>query len=130
MSETKTRKIPAPAITAETEAFWKGAAEGRFQLRRCTQCHETHWYPRAICPFCMGDTAWEDASGEGTIYSWTVMRRAPEPYAMAYVTLDAGPTMLADLVDVDLDGIAIGQRVKLVWSQSAGGPPVPSFTSA
>jgi uncharacterized OB-fold protein len=47
---------------------------------------------------------------------------------MAFVTLDAGPIMLADLVDVDLDGLAIGQQVRLVWSPTEGGPPVPSFT--
>ncbi len=128
MSDTPKRKITPPTVTPETAEFWKAAGEGRFLLRRCTACHETHWYPRAICPFCLGDTAWEETAGTGTIYSWTVMRRAPEPYAMAFVTLDAGPTMLADLVDVDLDGLAIGHTVRLVWSPTDGGPPVPSFT--
>jgi uncharacterized OB-fold protein len=124
------RKIPAPTVTPEAAEFWKAAGEGRFLLRRCTACHETHWYPRAICPFCLGDTAWEEASGSGEIYSWTVMRRVPEPYAMGYVTLDAGPTMLADFAGIPFDDLKIGMKVKLVWSPSEGGPPVPSFTVA
>ena len=124
------RKIPAPVVSPENTEFFKAAAEGRFLIRRCTECHETHWYPRAICPHCFGDTAWEAASGEGEIYSFTVMRRVEVPHAMGYITLDAGPTMLADFVDIAFDDLRIGMRVKLVWSASEGGPPVPSFTAA
>ena len=32
------------------------------------------------------------------------MRRAPVPYAIAYVTLAEGPTMMTNIVDCDLDG--------------------------
>ncbi len=58
------------------------------------------------------------------------MRRAPEPYAVAYVTLDEGPTMLTNLVDCDLDRLAIGQRVRLVFTPTEGGAPVPTFRPA
>lgn len=122
------RAIPAPIPSPDTEAFWQAAAEGRFTLRRCTACRRTHWYPRAVCPFCLGETAWEEASGEGVIYSYTVMRRAPEPYALAYVTLAEGPTMLTNLVGCDFDALRIGQKVKLAWVATQGGPPVPCFT--
>jgi uncharacterized OB-fold protein len=122
------REIAAPTPTPETEEFWKAGREGRFLLRRCTACNETHWYPRAICPHCSGDTVWEEAQGTGVIYSWTVMRRAPEPFAIAYVTLDAGPTMFTNLVDCDLDALRIGAKVRLVWVPSKGGQPVPCFT--
>lgn len=123
------RKIAAPAVNVETQAFWEAAADGRFLLRRCTVCGKTHWYPRAICPFCFGDaTEWFEASGRGTIYSLSVMRRAEVPYAIAYVTLEEGPTMLTNIVDCDLDLLAIGQNVKLVFKPSEDGPPVPMFT--
>jgi len=58
------------------------------------------------------------------------MRRAPVPYAIAYVTLAEGPTMMTNLVDCDLDAIKIGQAVKLVFKPSEGGSPVPMFTPA
>ncbi len=122
------RAIPAPTPSPETEAFWQAAREGRFCLRRCTACGQTHWYPRAICPFCLGDTVWEEASGDGVIYSYTVMRRAPEPYALAYVTLAEGPTMITNIVGCDFDALRIGQPVRLAWVETQGGPPVPCFT--
>jgi hypothetical protein len=59
------------------------------------------------------------------------MRRgAPVPYAIAYVTLAEGPTMMTNIVDCDLDGIKVGQKVKLVFKPSEGGPPVPCFAPA
>ncbi len=126
---TKQRKIPAPAATVETQAFWDAASQGRFLIRRCTACGKAHWYPRAICPFCFSDkTAWEEASGRGRIYTYSVMRRAPEPYAIAYVTLEEGPSMMTNLVHCDFDALRIGQAVKLVFSPTEGGPPVPTFT--
>jgi uncharacterized OB-fold protein len=56
------------------------------------------------------------------------MRRVPVPYALAYVTLDEGVTMMTNIVDCDLDKIKIGQAVRLVFKPSEGGPPVPMFT--
>jgi uncharacterized OB-fold protein len=125
-----TRKIPAPKPNAETQVFWDAAAHGRFLIGRCTACGKAHWYPRKTCPFCWSEkTEWVEASGRGTIYSYSVMRRAPEPYVVAYVTLAEGPTMLTNLVDCDFDALAIGQAVRLKFSPSEGGPPVPTFTA-
>ena len=73
---------------------------------------------------------WITSSGRGTIYSYSVMRRVPVPYAIAYVTLEEGVTMMTNIVDCDLDAIRIGQRVKVVFKPTDGGPPVPMFTPA
>lgn len=127
----KERAIPAPTPSPETKPFWDAASHGKFVLPRCSVCGKTHWYPRAICPHCFGDcNEWVEASGTGTIYSYSVMRRAPEPYAIAYVTLAEGPTMLTNLVGCDLDALRIGQAVRLQWVPTEGGPPVPCFTPA
>ena len=128
---TAERKIPAPQPNPETKAFWEGAAQGRLLLKKCLACSQVHYYPRAICPFCGSDrTEWQQASGRGSIYSWSVMRRAEVPYAIAYVTLEEGVTMMTNIVDCDLDGIRIGQRVRVVFKPTEGGPPVPAFTPA
>ena len=95
--------------------------QGKLLVKRCTACGEPHHYPRAICPFCGSDrTEWTEASGRGTIYSYSVMRRAPIPYAIAYVTLDEGPTMMTNIVDCDLDAIRIGQPVRVVVQADRG----------
>ena len=125
------RKIPAPEPNPETRPFWEATAEGRLLIKKCTSCGRPHYYPRSICPLC-GSNATErvQASGRGAIYSYSVMRRVPVPYALAYVTLDEGVTMMTNIVDCDLDAIRIGQRVRLVFKQSEGGPPVPMFAPA
>ena len=72
-----------------------------------------------------------EAKGSGTIYSYSVLRRGvPEPYCIAYVTLEEGVSMLTNIVDCDLDAVRIGQKVKVVFKPSEGGPPVPMFTPA
>lgn len=123
------RKIPAPVPNPETAAFWDGAKSGKLLLKKCDDCGAFHYYPRAICPFCFSDnTHWQEAQGEGTIYTYSVMRRVPIPYAIAYVALAEGISMMTNIVDCDLDTVRIGQKVKLVWKPSDGGPPVPMFT--
>ncbi|HXA96248.1 MAG TPA: Zn-ribbon domain-containing OB-fold protein [Candidatus Dormibacteraeota bacterium] len=123
------RTIPAPTPTPETAAFWEAAAKGRLLVKFCTACGKPHHYPRAICPFCNSDrTEWRDSAGRGTIYSFSVMRRASPPYVLAYVTLEEGVTMMTNLVDCDFDALRIGQPVRVVFAPTDGGPPVPTFT--
>jgi uncharacterized OB-fold protein len=123
------RTYAAPEVTPETKAFWDAAAEGRFLVKRCTACGEAHYYPRTLCPFCLSDkTEWQSSPGTGVIYSFSVMRRVPVPYAIAYVTLDEGPTMMTNIVGAEFDTIAIGQRVKIAFQPTENGPPMPVFT--
>ena len=127
----KERTFPAPPPNPESKSFWDAAAAGRLLIKHCRSCAEVHYYPRALCPFCGSDAMeWQTASGAGTIYSYSVMRRAEVPYAIAYVTLDEGVTMLTNIVDCDFDALGIGQRVRLVFKPTEGGPPVPTFTPA
>ena len=124
------RTMPAPPLNPESAPFYEAAKEGKFLIRRCTSCKKPHWYPRAVCPFCFGATEWEEASGKGTIYSYSVMRRAAPPFCIAYVTLAEGPTMMTNIVQSDLDALRIGQNVTLVFTPTEGGPPAPCFRTA
>ena len=129
--QSQERKIQAPQPNPETKAFWDAAAQGKLMIGTCATCGKTHYYPRPICPFCFGNrTQLQQASGNGVIYTYSVMRRAPIPYAIAYVTLAEGPTVMTNIVDCDLDRIRIGQAVRLVFKETDGGPPVPMFTPA
>lgn len=123
------RPLGAPIVDAATEPYWNAAREGILRIKRCTACAKPHWYPRALCPYCLGDTEWVDASGLGSIYSVSVTRRAgPVPYAIAYVALDEGVTMLTNIVDCDLDALRIGDRVRLTFKPAEGGFLIPMFT--
>ena len=73
------------------------------------------------------DIFWR-SQGRGRIYSFSVMRRVAQQYAIAYVTLDEGVTMLTNLVDCDFDRLRIGDPVRLVFKPAAGGEMIPMFT--
>ncbi len=123
------RTLSAPLEDPSTEYFWNSAREGMLCTRSCKHCGKLHWYPRPLCPFCQGDTEWQQLSGLGEIYSVSVTRKAgPVPYAIAYVTLDEGITMLTNIVDCDLDALRIGQRVKVCFKPAEGGARIPMFT--
>jgi uncharacterized OB-fold protein len=90
-----------------------------------------HHYPRALCPHCFSDKLdWKQASGKGKIYTYSVMRRAPEPYVIAYVTLDEGVSMMTNIVECDFDKVRVDLPVKVVFKASENGQPVPMFAPA
>jgi uncharacterized OB-fold protein len=122
-------RYAAPRILGDQAAFWEAAKAGRFLIKRCKACSKAHWFPRALCPFCMGETDWEEASGLGEIYTYSITRKAlPSPFVIAYVTLDEGPKMMTNIVDCDPASVSIGQRVRLVFKATEGdGPPLPMF---
>ena len=110
--------------------YWEAAENGKLLLKQCHDCHKVHYYPRPLCPFCMSDnTTWLEASGVGTIYSWSVQRRPEPAFAIAFVTLAEGPTILTNIVDTDLNTIAIGQSVTLKF-ETRDERPVPVFSPA
>ncbi len=124
------RTIAAPPIYPDNQEFWAGTAAGKLLVKHCTTCGKPHWYPRPQCPFCMSDqTVWKESAGAGTVYSFSISRRVgPVPYAIAYVRLDDGVTMMSNIVDCDLDAVRIGWRVRLVMKASEGGTMLPMFT--
>jgi uncharacterized protein len=125
------RRIPSPEPIPETLAFWDAAAAGELLLKHCESCGQAHHYPRSLCPFCLSErTTWRRASGEGVIYSFSLMPRVAVPYVLAYVTLDEGPTMMTNIVAADFGTLHIGQRVRVVFVPSVEGRQVPMFTPA
>jgi len=115
-------------INAENKPYFDAAAQGKLLFKRCAACSKAHFYPRALCPFCQSErTEWQEARGTGTIYSFSILR-SPNTYAIAYVALDEGVTMLTNIVDCDLDRIRIGDKVRVVFKAAEGGGPVPMFT--
>jgi uncharacterized OB-fold protein len=136
MSET-TLPAFAPPVTPETKPFWDATAEGRLVLPKCRTCQTVIWYPRSICPECHSmDVEWIDATGTGTLYSYTVVRRGGyaggSDFVLAYVELDEGPRVMTNIVEVDPDQLACGQRMQVVFHDTGEGSalvrfrPVPS----
>ena len=140
MPETPSDKplpAPAPIVDPETRPFWEATAEGRLLLPRCEACGTAIWYPRSFCPACGStDVAWLEASGRGTIYSFTINRmgradlseyRGVGPFVLAYVELEEGPRVLTNVVGCDPDSLAVGQAVEVVFHDTGQGTALPRF---
>jgi len=129
MSEERT--IAAPQPNTETQTYWDAAENGKLMIQKCKDTGKFFCYPRARSPFTLSDNVeWVEAKGTGEIYSFSVMKRAKIEFTIAYVKLDEGITMMTNIVDTDFDALTIGQKVKVVFKPTDGGPPVPMFTPA
>ena len=125
------RKIPfvgTPDTNPETKPFFDGAAAGKLVLPRCVATRKFIWYPRGISPWTLGPVEWVEISGNGKIYTYSVMRRADPQYCIAYVELNEGPKMMTNIVDCDFNTVRIGQTVKLKFIATEQGVPMPFFT--
>lgn len=123
------RKPATPQEDPDNKPFFDAAREGRLLMGKCLDTGKLFYPPRHVSPFTLSpNVEMVESKGEGTIYSWSV-QRGKEPYCLAYVTLAEGPTVMTNIVDTDLDAVACGQAVKLVW-RATDGAPVPMFTPA
>ena len=121
----------APDEQPDNARFWQGAREGLLMIKVCESCGKPHWYPRVLCPFCLGNTVWKAATGRGTIYAFSITRRAgPHPFCIAYVRLEEGVSMMTHIIDCDLDDVRIGQKVHVRFSPTDGGAHLPTFAPA
>ncbi len=116
---------PGPPTDPELDPYFAAAAEGRLVVQRCANGH-TQLYPRRHCIVCRQPVAWADASGFGTVYSYTVIRQSYTrafrhllPLVVALVDLDEGPRIMTNLVGVEPDDVVVGQRVE-VWFERVG----------
>ncbi|MGH8988053.1 MAG: Zn-ribbon domain-containing OB-fold protein [Acidimicrobiales bacterium] len=132
-------ELPVPSMPhlAEAARFWQGVAAGTFLLERCRRCTAVVWYPRGFCPACGSpDVELEAASGEGTVYSFSVVHRGSgeyrgrEPYVVAYVELAEGPRVLTNIVGCDPGSVTIGARVRMVFEHGEDGSALYRFTPA
>lgn len=120
---------PAPEPNAETATFWDAANESRLLLKRCLGTGRAFHPPRTISPFTgLTQTEWIEASGAGTVYSFSVSTLQETQHCIAYVTLAEGPIVLSCVIGCDLSALRIGQPVHVVFVPSASGQKVPMFT--
>ncbi|HEY7946549.1 MAG TPA: Zn-ribbon domain-containing OB-fold protein [Acidimicrobiales bacterium] len=121
---------PAPLPDHDSAPYWQALHDGRLLVQRCQDCHEFQLYPRDRCLACRGPVAWAEASGRGTIYSFTVIRqnyarpfRDWIPYVVALVDLEEGPRLMSNVVDCDPDAVQVGMPVEATFevvSEDAG----------
>jgi uncharacterized OB-fold protein len=141
MSSLRSKSPPAAFLDVVfdvwTEPFWRAAGEHRLTAACCANCSRFRMPPTPFCPHCRSQSlTWPELSGEGEIYSYTIVSRAifPEmegalPYVPAVIALpDAdGVRLISNVIGADLDRIAVGLRVRVAWNDRPGGIAIPQF---
>ncbi len=124
------RALPQPDHASRH--YWQSAAEGRLVVQRCTTCNRFQFYPRSLCASCAGETEWVDASGRGTLHTYTIIRQnrskafaALSPYAVGIVDLDEGVRMMSNIVDCDVDAIHVGMALEVLILRAADDVGLP-----
>ena len=123
-------------MTELTAPYWKAAREGRLLVQECQDCHVLRHPPLPRCPGCHGShLGWREVSGEGTVYTYTVVRHPTHfafadkvPYVLAIVELAEGPRLVSALAGVEPDEVRVGSQCACCSARSPTGSP--SHTSS
>jgi hypothetical protein len=118
MSDFVPRFTPSPdGLNAE---FYAHLAAGALRLQRCDGCGRWRHPPRVLCGACSSERwSWQQVSGRGAIYTWTVTHQAlvppfadDLPYAVVVVELEEDPRLVTAMRDVDVHSLRIGLPVE------------------
>jgi uncharacterized OB-fold protein len=107
-------RFPEP----DTEPFWTATTDHRLLYQVDPATGAAVFFPRRITDAAVD---WAESAGQGTIYTFTVIRqhghpyfRARVPYVVAFVDLDEGVRILTE-IRADLETVHIGARVSVEW---------------
>lgn len=127
-------QIPQPLIDSDSRPYWEGLAHGKLRIQRCTDCLRHVFYPRAICPHCFSSAlTWITATGQGKIYSYTVVHQAygafadTVPFVIAIVELEEEVRMMTQIVATPREEIAIGKPVNIIYHRISDDVTLPYF---
>jgi uncharacterized protein len=118
--------------------FWDATRRGELVLPWCRACERPFWFPRSICPGCLGDDIdWRVASGDGTVYACSVQHKpgpgresdAP-PYAVVLVDLAEGVRVMSNVLGCPPGEVAVGMRVRATWQPLSDGRRLLQFEPA
>jgi uncharacterized OB-fold protein len=125
---------PVPEPSELTAGFWDAAQRGELVAQRCADCRTWRHYPQLLCPTCRSSAwAWEQLSGRGSVYSFSVAHQAFHPawtdrvpYVVATIELIEGIRMVSDL-DEPEDAVSIGHAVDVFYDTASDGITLPRF---
>lgn len=127
-----------PTASELTEPFWDATRARRFLLQWCGRCDAPVYYPRYVCPACLGDDLdWREASGAGEVHTFNVMHTPGSPfmadrvpYVVALVDLAEGARVLTNVVGCEPGDVQVGMAVRLTWEPLSDGRHLPVFEPA
>jgi uncharacterized OB-fold protein len=124
-----------PPMTEASGPFWEASREQRFVVQWCSDCEAPIFYPREVCPQCLGtNLEWRPSEGRGTVYAVSVQHKPANPmmadrvpYAVALVELSDGIRLMSNIIGCDPESVAVGQSVQVAWEPLSDGRHLPQF---
>ncbi|HBI83622.1 DNA-binding protein [Orrella sp. NBD-18] len=106
------------------QPYLDGVTKHQIQYQICGVCHHAQTLARDACQHCGAEQlSWKVSSGFGTVYSATIVGRAPSdvfrplaPYTLVIVTLAEGSRVMGHAEP----GVKIGDRVKANFFEHQG----------
>ncbi|BAK68179.1 hypothetical protein SLG_35040 [Sphingobium sp. SYK-6] len=129
---------PLPVERSFSRPFWDATRERRLLLQydRVAQAFQFYPRPTSIYTGRASTLEWREVSGEGSIFSYTIARRARppfrgnEPFWLALVTLDEGVNVMANVIQCAPGQMQIGMRVLPHWAPLSDGRHLLLFRPA
>lgn len=130
-------KRPIPAPDALERPFFEAAARGELLYQRCPKCRHVQFYPRAVCTACGADPEWAEATGRGSIHTYTVVRqngmppfKQELPYVVAMVELPEGVRMMGNVTGCAVDEVSVGLALEAYAVEFEPGLALPFWRPA
>ncbi len=126
---------PVPIPDEASKPFFDGAREHRLMIQKCSSCGAVMWPVKTRCDNCLQPTVdWIQASGQGTLYSFTLMHQlyhpafaSEVPYNIAQVDLAEGLRILTNIVDCPNADLRIGMPLAVTFEDVSAEVTLPKF---
>jgi uncharacterized OB-fold protein len=119
----------------DAQPYWEALEKKKLVFQKCSDCGIFRHYPQPMCAHCHSmSVAWEEASGLGTVHSWTITYRTslPDfaghvPYVLITAEMEEGVRMVAPLRCSASPVLTIGAPVQIVFPSAEDGSMLPVF---
>jgi uncharacterized OB-fold protein len=127
-----------PGYSDLTRPYWEQARNGQLVTQHCDACDRSWHPPLPACPHCHGtDLGWRPARGEGTVYSYTIVRHPTHvaladkvPYVVVIVELAEGPRLVSGITGCAPEEVRVGMPVRVCFRPVTDEITLPYFEPA
>jgi uncharacterized OB-fold protein len=140
MSATLATTLPPESIQIVTDRwtkpYWEAAKDERLVAPRCATCGTFRFPPTPFCPSCRSSEINWVTLGQGTVFSYSVVRGLPGHADIVLVPVvvqfaDApGVHVVSNVVDIPPELVAIGMPLEVQFITIAHGWKLPIFHAA
>jgi uncharacterized protein len=116
-----------------TRPFWDACRAGHLLVPKCNNCGRYFFAPEIACTHCFAiDWKWVPSNGRGTLYSYSIVHRAPlpdmvTPFVFAVIEMEEGWNLFSHLVDCAFEDVRIGMPVEVTFAKVSEHQTLPYF---